>query len=192
MSEVSSGAGPGAGSTAADEPIHPRPPTPAPPKKRKRPHSDLPSRLLTAAILVPLVSTVIVKGGLLYLGTVIVIILLGQMEYYSLIEDKGARPLKSFGLSAGAALPVVAYLGTEYHMTVLLTATLLAVMVAQLGKSAITEAMASISGTFFGVVYVGWLMSYAVVLRNFHGAVVAQSGEAAVREMKRILESYGV
>ena len=51
-----------------------------------------------------------------------------------------------------------------------MTATLLAVMVAQLGKAQISEALASISGTFFGVFYVGWLLSHAVVLRQFHDA----------------------
>jgi phosphatidate cytidylyltransferase len=170
-------------------PIHPLPPTPVQPKTRKKPHSDLPGRLLTASVLIPLIVYVIVRGGLVYLGTVIVIILLGQREFYRLIEDKGARPLHSFGLSAGAALPVVAYLGTEYHMTVLMTATLLAVMVAQLGKAEITEALASISGTFFGVFYVGWLLSYAVVLRNFYDAVVSQSGQGAVEELGFVPDS---
>ena len=54
-------------------------------------------------------------------------------------------------------------------------------MVAQLGRRQITEALASISGTFFGVFYVGWLLSHAVVLRNFHTQVVSRYGpEAAV------------
>jgi phosphatidate cytidylyltransferase len=172
----------GAAPAAPDSsgPIHPLPPTAIARKPPKKIGSDLPGRLLTAAVLVPFVSFVIVKGGLLYLGTIVAIIFLGQREFYRLIEDKGARPLQTFGLAAGAALPVVAYLGTEYHMTVLMTATLLAVMVAQLGKAEITEALASISGTFLGVFYVGWLMSYAVVLRNFTAAAVAQSGEGLV------------
>jgi phosphatidate cytidylyltransferase len=169
------------GSADPAEPIHPQPPTPVQPKTRKKPRSELPGRLLTAAVLIPLVLYVIVRGGLAYLATVVVIILVGQREFYQLIEDKGARPLHAFGLAAGAALPVVAYLGTEYDMTVLMTATLLAVMVAQLGKAEITEALASISGTFFGVFYVGWLMSYAVVLRNFHDAAASRAGDGPIQ-----------
>jgi len=164
-------------------PIHPLPPTAVEPAAPTRRGGDLAARLPTAAVLVPLVSVVIVQGGLVYLGTVIAIILLGQREFYRLIEDKGARPLQAFGLGAGCALPVVAYLGTEYQMTVVMTATLLAVMVAQLGKAEITEALASISGTFFGVFYVGWLMSYAVVLRDFTPNAVAQSSETAVASL---------
>jgi phosphatidate cytidylyltransferase len=134
-------------------------------------------------VLVPLVIYVIYRGGLWFLATVIVVILLGQREFYRLIEDKGAHPLVSYGLAAGAALPVVAYLGNEYHATVLMTATLLAVMMRQLGKAQITEALASVSGTFFGVFYVGWLMSHAVVLRNFHDAVLSRSGAGATEAL---------
>jgi phosphatidate cytidylyltransferase len=134
-------------------------------------------------VLVPIVIYAIVVGGLVYLGVVILVVLLAQREFYRLIEDKGAHPLVSYGLVGGAALPVVAYLGTEYHATLILTATLLAVMVRQLGKAQIAEALVSVSGTFFGVVYVGWLMSHAIVLRNFHGAVINRYGEAAVAEL---------
>ena len=68
------------------------------------------------------------------------IVLLGQREFYRLIEDKGAHPLVGFGLSAGAALTVVQYVGTDYQANLLMTATLLAGMVFQLGKNEITEA----------------------------------------------------
>jgi phosphatidate cytidylyltransferase len=192
VSEATAGGDPTAArgeSAGPEEPSHPLPPTPVQPKTRKKRNSDLAARLVTASVLIPLVVFVIIRGGLVYLATVVVIILLGQREFYRLIEDKGARPLRTFGLSAGVALPVVAYLGTEYHMTVLMTATLLAVMVAQLGKAEITEAMASISGTFFGVFYVGWLMSYAVVLRNFYDAIVSHSGDGAVEAMGFVPDS---
>ncbi len=180
---------PGGGLVGAlQEPIHPRPASPAPPENKKR-KSDLTARMLTASVLVPFIMYVIFRGGLWYLGTVIAIILLGQREFYRLIEDKGAHPLVSYGLAAGAALPVVAYLGNEYHATVLMTATLLAVMMRQLGKAQITEALASISGTFFGVFYVGWLMSHAVVLRNFHDAVLSRRGAGAIETLGIVPEA---
>jgi phosphatidate cytidylyltransferase len=65
-----------------------------------------------------------------------------------------------------------------------MTMTLLAVMIAQLGRRRIAEAMASISGTFFGVFYVGWLLSHAVVLRNFHEQVVERYGTRAAFELR--------
>jgi phosphatidate cytidylyltransferase len=110
-------------------------------------------------------------------------VLLAQRELYGLIEDKGARPVVGFGLLAGAALPAVAYIGNEYHATVLLTATLLAVMIAQLRRRQVTEAMASISGTFFGVFYVGWLLSHVIPLRFFTERIVEDKGALAASEL---------
>jgi len=160
---------------AVEEPLHPRPPDPFPEKRRPR-LSNLARRLLTAAVLVPLVIYLVIQGGLVYLAAVVAITLLGLREFYQLIENKGADPLEGAGYAAGAALPVVAYVGNEYHATVLMTAVLLGVMVAQLQKAQISEALASISGTFFGVFYVGWLLSHAVVLRSFHDVVASKWG----------------
>jgi phosphatidate cytidylyltransferase len=172
------------------DPVRPRPPT-LPPKggPSRRGLSDLQARLLTASILIPWVLFVIAQGGLWVLGTVVVVTLLGQREFYGLIEDKGAHPIMGFGLTAGAALPVVAYLGNEYHATVLMTVTLLVVMIAQLGRRQISEALASISGTFFGIFYVGWLLSHAVVLREFHRVIVTRYGEDGAARLSITPES---
>lgn len=158
--------------------MHPRPPTPvAAPAAASG--GDLRARLLTASVLVPFVLFVIAQGGLWVPITVVTMVLVAQRELYGLIEDKGARPVVGFGLAAGAALPLVAYIGNEYHATVLMTATLLVVMIAQLRRRQVTEAMASISGTFFGVFYIGWLLSHAIPLRFFTERILAGEGEAA-------------
>ncbi len=136
---------------------------------------DLASRLLTASVLIPVVLYIIVLGGYPYLVTVLVFGLLAQREFYQLIEGKGARPLTSAGLGFGAAVIGVAWLSSEYHAMLLMTASLLVLMVAQLGKARIQEALASISGTFFGVFYVAWLLSHAVLLRFFYRSAEAHS-----------------
>ena len=118
------------------------------------------------------------------LVAVIAIVLLGIREFYQLIEAKGAHPaLDASGMAAGAALPVVAYLGNEYHATILMTFVLLAVMVRAVGKAQISEALASISGTFFGVFYVGWLLTHAVTLRDFHRVVASKWGADAAASL---------
>ncbi len=163
-----------AGGALGVEPVHPRPPTPLPPPAPPRRGNELALRLLSAAVLVPSVLYLIVRGGVFFLAGVIVLVLLGLREFYQFIEAKGAHPQVGFGLVAGAALPVVAFVGNEYHATILMTAVLLAVMIVQIGKAQITEALSSISGTFFGVFYVGWLLSHAVVLRFFYDVVATK------------------
>jgi len=170
------------------EPVRPLPPTPEAGGPR-RARSDLPARLLSASILIPLLLFLIARGGLWVLGGVMLLTFLAQREFYGLIEDKGAHPIMGFGLAAGAALPVVAYIGNEYHTTVLMTVTLLVVMILQLGRRQISESMASISGTFFGVFYVGWLLSHAVVLREFHDQIFYRYGPEVAAELGVVDES---
>src|SRR5262249_55575570 len=110
---------------------------------------------------------------------VIALVLLGIREFYLLIEAKGAHPHWGFGLTAGALLPVIAFFGNEYQVTLLLTAVLLVVMVAQVGKAQISEALASISGTFLRVFYVGGLPPHAVTLRNFQRVAAGKWGPDA-------------
>ncbi len=159
-------------------PAHPQPPTPRVPKVKKE-RSNLTLRLITAVILIPPLLYVIWQGGVWVLGTVLVITTIAIAEFYDMIEAKGAEPLRSFGMTAAAALQVIAFLGSEYLATLMLSAVLLGVMVAQLGKAKIAEALASISGTFFGVFYVGWLLSHAIVLRNYDAQVALRFGAEA-------------
>jgi phosphatidate cytidylyltransferase len=72
---------------------------------------------------------------------------------------------------------------------VLMTVTLLVVMIAQLGRRQISEALASISGTFFGIFYVGWLLSHAIVLREFHRVMVTRYGGDAAAGLSIVPES---
>ena len=163
----------------AREPVRPRAPTPVEPSSR-RPVSNLVLRLVTAFFVIPPITFMIWKGGLFVLGTVVVVTLQGLREFYDLIEQKGAHPLRGFGMAAGAAPPVVAYLGSEYHATVLMTVVLLAMMLIQLSKAEISAALESISGTFFGVFYVGWLLSHVIVLREFATVAAGKWTDAAL------------
>ncbi len=178
---------PGDPSAAGAAPIHPRPPTPLPAAKPKG--SDLPARLLTAGVMIPVVIYVTFLGGIPFLAVVMLLILLAQSEIYGLIEDKGAHPLRGFGLAAGAAVPLVMYFGAEYHATLLMTASLLAVMVLQVGKAQITEALASMSGTIFGIFYVAWLLAHAVVLRDIDGAVSSRWSPGLAAELGIVPET---
>jgi len=170
---------PDSAAPAPAEPVHPRPPTPLA-EEAEGGASELTRRLLTAVVLVPTVIFVIVQGGLLYLGVVALFAVTGQREFYRMIEDKGAQPLGGLGLGFGLAVVLVSYVGSEYHALLLLTASLLGMMVAQLRKARIHEALASISGTFFGVFYVSWLLSHFVLLRNFHDVAVSKYGATDV------------
>lgn len=174
------------------DPIEPQPEEPLDPaeaakqaeveaaEKKAARRADLVTRLGTAAVLIPAVLWTIVQGGLFYLAVVMGFGLLAQRELYGLLQDKGAKPVVSVGLGFGAAVMLVSYFGTEYHAMLLLMASLLALMVAQVGRAEIQEAMASLQGTFFGVFYVAWLLSHAVLLRQFSQGAASHYDPALV------------
>ncbi|MFI5314421.1 MAG: phosphatidate cytidylyltransferase [Myxococcota bacterium] len=153
---------PASGSASAPHPLRPSPLADEP--KRWAP-GNLTLRWITAGLLVPPVIWVSYAGGWLYVGVVIAFILLALNEFYGLISAKGATPHRLLGNVAAGVLPVIAYVGDASLATSALTATLLTLMILQLTKQEIREAIASVSETFFGVIYVGWLLSYAVSVR---------------------------
>ncbi len=145
---------------------HPRPPSPRPPERPGWRPSNLTLRLITAAVLVPLVVWVCYAGGWLYVAVIITFNCIAINEFYSFISAKGASPQRLLGTLAAAALPLIVFItGSAFWATSFMTVLLLTLMVLQLTKSEIRESIASVSATFFGVFYVGWLLSHAVSVR---------------------------
>jgi phosphatidate cytidylyltransferase len=138
-------------------------PPPGGPEKREM--SNLARRIVTAAFLIPPVLWVCYVGGFPFVSVVVAFVALGINEFYDFISAKGARPHRLLGTLAAAAVPLVVWLGSAFVATSLMTAFLLGVMILQLRKGEVSEAIASVSETFFGVFYVGWLLSHAVSIR---------------------------
>jgi phosphatidate cytidylyltransferase len=158
---------------------HPRPPTyPEPGAPRWRP-SNLTLRLLTAGVLAPWIIWVCWTGGWPYVATVIFLVVIGTQEFYGFIEEKGATPQRTLGLVGVVALPIVAYVGDAFWATSLMTLVLLGALILQLAQAEIREAIVSVSATFFGVVYVGWLLSHAVFVRFIGDELTYRYGAAA-------------
>ncbi len=145
---------------------HPQRPTPRAPELEKRPAlGNLALRLITSSVLIPPVIWVCYVGGWFFVAVIIAFILFGLNEFYNLISAKGATPHRLLGNVAAGLLPVIAYFGDASLANSALTVTLLTLMILQLTKQEIRQAIASVSETFFGVIYVGWLLSYAVSVR---------------------------
>ncbi len=153
------------GTPGADA-AHPQRPTPRTADAAgRRMLGNLTLRLITAAFLIPPVIWVCYAGGWTFVAVIIGFSLLGLNEFYDLITAKGATPHRLLGYAAAGFLPVIAYIGDASLATSALTVTLLTLMILQLTKQEIRQAIASVSETFFGVIYVGWLLSYAVSVR---------------------------
>ncbi len=154
--------------------VHPQRPTPLEPEAPKRSWvpSNLTLRLMTASVLIPPLIWVCYEGGLAFVAVVIAINCVAVNEFYNFISEKGANPQRLLGTLGVAALPLIIYVGDAFLATSFLTAVLLTTMVLQLTKREMREAISSVSATFFGVFYVGWLLSHAVSIRFIHDFLV--------------------
>lgn len=156
-------------------PARPQPPTPPSPESAKRSWSlsNLTLRLITAAVLIPPVLWVCYEGGLAFVLVILGIGCVAVNEFYDFISEKGVTPQRLLGTLGVAAIPLVIYVGDAFLATSFLTAVLLVTMVLQLTKREMSEAITSVSATFFGIFYVGWLLSHAVSIR-FIGEFLAR------------------
>lgn len=94
------------------------------------------------------------------------IIMFGLFEFYKMMEAKGLRPYKWIGILSGAALPWYLFLRQGIYANVLLTLTFIAVMIAELLRREKGHSVYHISVTIFGVLYVAWLGSHLMLLRE--------------------------
>ncbi len=128
--------------------------------------SNLAKRVLTAVFGVPLLFYLFYVGGIPFLLLVLIIIFLGLREFYNIMEAKGFRANWKTGVLGGVALGVAAYFGGSYLLYLALTLSILAVFFVQLSRGDFFEAISGISTTILGVVYVGWLLGHAILMRN--------------------------
>lgn len=142
--------------------------------------TELTRRLLTALVAAPLIICFIALGdpegqfwftdihhfGLPFLGLILVAIFLGLWEFYKIMETRGLRPMRNTGIIGGLMVGFLAYFSNGYFLTIVLTATILLVMMIQLSKKDVSTAITGISVTIFGVIYIAWLLSHAILLRG--------------------------
>ncbi len=128
--------------------------------------SDLKQRLITAAIALPVALVLLIVGGVWFSLMILFLILVGQSEFYRIVELKGVEPMRITGYILAILLVVVAHFSNEYYLNLFLTLSILTVFIAQLYRRDIQTAISSISSTIVSIVYIAWLMTHSILLRN--------------------------
>lgn len=132
---------------------------------RKR-GDGLGARLLMTVIFVPCLWIITNRGDLHFLIVVDMMIAMGLWEFYRLLENKGLEPNAVLGVLCGLAISWYAYFRTGIYSNFLLASALLLLMTVELARRSVEQAVIRISITIFGVLYVGWLGSHLVLLRE--------------------------
>lgn len=126
---------------------------------------SLPLRVATALVAVPVLVWIVLRGGPAFLGLVFVLIGLGLWEFYTLMSAQGLRPYRWLGLGTGLVVPWFVYNGLPTHANFFLTAFLIGTTALELLRPR-DHGVAPMSVTFFGLLYVAWLASHLLYLRE--------------------------
>jgi phosphatidate cytidylyltransferase len=122
-------------------------------------------RLLTAAAGIPLAVYIVNTGGLLFLGVLSILLLTGFMELYAMLRRQNFQPALFLGAIIGILMLAVAYFGNPEEMGFLITLLLLGTL-SKLIFSKDSFTVPDAAFTVLITLYVGWLFSFLVLLRN--------------------------
>ena len=145
------------------------------------PKGELASRLIVAAIGIPMAVMIIYWGGW-YLGVLMAAASgLSASEYYAMAATRGSRPLRWLGISVAVVLPIVATAHPNYHdfaqvaLSLIVAATLLALALVLWRRWPEGQPLTAAATTIGGALYTGGTLSFWVLLR----ALPEQSSAAA-------------
>lgn len=127
-------------------------------------------RFATAGVVIPILLVFFWLGGLWFFGLVEVVILIGMLEFYRMVEAKGLQAQKIIGTVFALVLGLLFYLEVN-EAIVLFALVLLTLLVLgrQLFQKDISGALTTTGSTILGVFYVGFLLSHILLLRNWSG-----------------------
>lgn len=130
-------------------------------------------RLTIILLGVPCFYLITLRGGLFFLVLVDLIIYLGLREFYMLMKAKGYEPFEVLGYFC--ALAVSWYAWREgVAVPLILTLSLLAIMIREVFRQDMSRSLEHMAVTVFGIMYVGWLGSHLVMLRQLPSVVGAE------------------
>jgi phosphatidate cytidylyltransferase len=127
-----------------------------------------PKRVLTALVGIPLFFLLVLQGSpYLFFLSVLIIALMGQNEFYSLLEGEDTRLQKFTGLLMGALiLRGFYYEDFTLILRSIVFSLLLLLVLRTLSRRDVTHAVKEIAVVFFGIFYVCFLLGYLILLRG--------------------------
>jgi phosphatidate cytidylyltransferase len=127
--------------------------------------SNLTQRVLTAIVGVPLLYFIFYMGGIPFLVLLLLVILFGSIELVKLFEAKGIHIQRESAVVFNLALGIAAYFGYFYFIVVF-TFSVIITFFLTLRREDLSQAIIIIGTTLFSIIYLGWFLSHAILLRN--------------------------
>ncbi|HSG30083.1 MAG TPA: phosphatidate cytidylyltransferase [Thermodesulfobacteriota bacterium] len=131
--------------------------------------SNLTQRILTAIVGVPILLLVFYFGSIYFLAFILLIVALGSYEFFSLVDNRNLDNKKILGILFCIILPVGAYFGYLYFIF-LFTLVSISTLFIHLQKQDLSNTLMGAGTKFLGIVYIGWFLSHAVLIRNVNNS----------------------
>jgi phosphatidate cytidylyltransferase len=128
--------------------------------------SSIVLRVLASVVFIPCFIVITQRGGYHFLALIDIVIFIGMWEFYAMMEAKGIRPYKGIGIVCGLALSWYMFFQGGVYANMFLTLALMAIMSLELARRDTTMAVYHVATTILGVIYVGFLSSHIVLLRE--------------------------
>lgn len=136
-------------------------------------------RVAAGVVFVPLFIIITRAGGFAFLAFVDLVIVLGMLEFYGLMRAKGMHPYRSIGVVSGITLSTYIFFQSGQYANFVFTFIVLALMGLELARRDNRRAVYHVSTTIFGVIYVAYLSSHFVLLRELPNLVGAPYEQGA-------------
>ncbi len=127
--------------------------------------SNLTKRVLTAVVGVPLLYFIFYLDGIPFLILILLVILFGNIELFKLLEAKGIQSERELGIAFSLALGIAAYFGYFYFAVVFSFAVIITFLLT-LRREELSNVIIALSTGLFAIIYIGWFLSHAILLRN--------------------------
>ena len=124
------------------------------------------NRILVALIGIPILITVLIKGGIWLLLFVNIFVLIGLHEFYKMSRVAGKKPDVLCGYLTGIIIPNLIYfitIGRDYLFTPIIF-LLLVLIIKKIYQNKIVNSSDDIGITILGVLYVSLLFSHTILL----------------------------
>jgi len=126
----------------------------------------LPLRVASGLLFVPLLILLVWRGGAAFLTFVAVQVVIGLLEFYGMMRNKGLDPRLWLGLLSAIGLQWIAYRPEAGQADFLATGAVLLALALALREAGRPHQVENIAVTAMGVLYVGWLSSHLLLLRE--------------------------
>ncbi|MDH7568488.1 MAG: phosphatidate cytidylyltransferase [Armatimonadota bacterium] len=130
-------------------------------------------RLLSAAVGIPLALVVVWQGGLWFTGAVLLLALVAYQEFHGALRRKGIEALREVGFPAVAALVLGSHFLSGEELLYLFQGVLVVTAIGSLAFHLFVAVrgprVVSSAVTVLGVVYIGVLFSFFVMVRELPG-----------------------